>query len=106
MMKRLISRVFSGTTDRSSEIFIDDEKKEFCIQYFDELGNFVRMDYFPGKTEDQVRFAAEDWILTESDDWHKDMFHSEMSDLMISMRSAISSMSQRNVRISTQLITD
>ena len=30
-MKQLVSRVFSGTTDRSSEIFMDLEKQEYGI---------------------------------------------------------------------------
>ena len=103
-MKQLISRVFSGTTDRSSEIFMDLEKQEYGIQYFDELGKFVRTDYFPGKTEQQVKNYAEDWVLERSCNWHCDMLHSEMSDLMVSVRSLISTLGQRNITLTLNLI--
>lgn len=104
-MKKLISRVFSGTTDRSSEVFIDEEKQQFGVQYFNELGQFVRCEYYPNETEDQVKNHAEDWVLEESSTWHCDMLHSEMSDLIVTTRALVSTIAQRNINVSVNLIT-
>ena len=44
-----------------------------------------------------MKHFAEAWVLDESASWHCDMLHSEMSDLIVSIRCLISTIAQRNL---------